>query len=904
MFTPRMQAFKAIILLVLLAARPSSTDAETIASVAGRVSTSQSTCPFRSINYITQSLPQQCLTTSWTSRLEDRLPNISTASEHATLAVVTVPANVESMPSKSFPARETSSTSTPASLLRDTALHLSVSGSAGQMTLTPALPQETEADSPLDNANFLSFEEWKRQNLAKAGQSADNLGARAGNGAEQRRRPGGIHNALDSLGEDTEIEIDFGGFVDAGTPIPETPSPNLVTAGGNTATREEQANDQGVEDLSGRRKRGKDAGKTCKERSNYASFDCAATVLKTNPESKGSTAVLVENKDSYLLNVCSAQNKFFIVELCDDILIDTIVLANFEFFSSMFRSFRVSVSDRYPVKLDKWRELGAFEARNAREVQAFLVENPLIWARYLRVEFLTHFGNEYYCPVSLLRVHGTTMMEEFNHELKRSDSESDISDVDEAEGVDVASGVVRAEALTQKAQDTLNLVEKTPTTTSLFMTTSNRIIPSFSPDTSSSAAILGRKDFSAGEVSFDDSCGKEQGMLLSAVHEGSHTCTPEEQPMSSKWQPPVTTKNPPSSTPSQASDTTCKSTVREMSSPASTAKAIDVSTVLESPKAALHTASDHASSQDRPDTLKLSNHTSVTVSKLPTSTQPPQANPTTQESFFKSVHKRLQLLESNSTLSLQYIEEQSRILREAFSKVEKRQLAKTTRFLESLNTTVLIELREFRTQYDQIWQSTVLELSAQREQSQHEVFALSARLSLLADEIIFQKRIAVLQFGLILLCLGLILFSRHGSTATYLDFPPLVQNAISKSSANISRHIPHLETPPTSPPSTRQSSRYGFFRGLAHRRGPSDDSQADTTECDRSLNTENSPHTPNSDSPPGNDHGGMAKSRDLDDLSDDCLEIEEDIVGSTKDGPASVNAIEGREREFLERSIS
>src|SRR5262249_50381140 len=119
------------------------------------------------------------------------------------------------------------------------------------------------------------------------------------------------------------------------------------------------------------------------------------------------------------------ENKFIIVELCDDILIDTIVLANFEFFSSMFRTFRVSISDRYPIKMDRWKELGVFEARNSREIQAFAVENPLIWARYLRVEFLTHYGNEYYCPVSLLRVHGTTMMEEFRsqNEPVRGDDE-------------------------------------------------------------------------------------------------------------------------------------------------------------------------------------------------------------------------------------------------------------------------------------------------------------------------------------------------------------------------------------------------------------------------------------------------------------------------------------------------
>mgnify|MGYP002477659107 CR=1 FL=1 len=38
---------------------------------------------------------------------------------------------------------------------------------------------------------------------------------------------------------------------------------------------------------------------------------------------------------------------------------------------------------------------------------------PLIWTRYAKSEILSHFGNEFYCPDSLVRVHGKTMMEEF-----------------------------------------------------------------------------------------------------------------------------------------------------------------------------------------------------------------------------------------------------------------------------------------------------------------------------------------------------------------------------------------------------------------------------------------------------------------------------------------------------------
>ncbi|KAJ1889358.1 hypothetical protein LPJ66_008073, partial [Kickxella alabastrina] len=77
--------------------------------------------------------------------------------------------------------------------------------------------------------------------------------------------------------------------------------------------------------------------KSLKGRFNYAATDCAAVVLKANREARGLTAILNSKKDQYMLNECSAQNKFVIVELCDDILIDTLVMGNYEFFSSTFK---------------------------------------------------------------------------------------------------------------------------------------------------------------------------------------------------------------------------------------------------------------------------------------------------------------------------------------------------------------------------------------------------------------------------------------------------------------------------------------------------------------------------------------------------------------------------------------
>jgi hypothetical protein len=212
------------------------------------------------------------------------------------------------------------------------------------------------------------------------------------------------------------------------------------------------------------------------------------------------------------------------------------------------------------------------------------------------------------------------------------------------------------------------------------------------------------------------------------------------------------------------------------------------------------------------------------------------------------------MLETNSTLSLLYIEEQSRILRDAFSKVEKRQLSKTTTFLENLNVTVLSELRDFRQQYDQIWQSTVIELENQRESYRREVLAITARLGVLADEVVFQKRMSIVQSILILICLALALFTK-GSAANYLELP-MMQRMLTRSQSSFFRSSSptlEVETPSASPSSSRPNSSYmekrplRFFR--RHKHGLSDESRDDAL----SPIIQYSPPTPTSDTGPS-DH--------------------------------------------------
>src|SRR5262249_35662032 len=127
---------------------------------------------------------------------------------------------------------------------------------------------------------------------------------------------------------------------------------------------------------------------------------------------------------------------------------------------------------------------------------------------------------------------------------------------------------------------------------------------------------------------------------------------------------------------------------------------------------------------------------------------------------------------------------------------------KTETFLQHLNDTVIAELKGFRQQYDQLWQSTVIELETNREQYQREMSALSTRLTLMADELVFQKRMAVVQSTLLLLCLGLVLFVRSGSSSLEL---PLMQQVMSKSHSTLRQ--PFEYSPPGSPSSRDTSPR-------------------------------------------------------------------------------------------------
>lgn len=189
----------------------------------------------------------------------------------------------------------------------------------------------------------------------------------------------------------------------------------------------------------------KDEAIAVQRRKNYASVECGAKVIASNAESAKPSNILSESKDDYMLNSCS-DRIWFVIELCEPIRVTEIELANFELFSNVPRMFKIYASERYLQSASNgngnWPSkyfVGTFEAMNTRNVQKFIVKDSiensnrtnlnnengtngtsvdlpsssiLMYSKYVRFEMLSHYGTEHYCPLSLVRIFGTSIGDE------------------------------------------------------------------------------------------------------------------------------------------------------------------------------------------------------------------------------------------------------------------------------------------------------------------------------------------------------------------------------------------------------------------------------------------------------------------------------------------------------------
>lgn len=453
-------------------------------------------------------------------------------------------------------------------------------------------------DSNSTVPNFQSFEEWKRNKLNQFNNSkSNNFESTLENNNKEVLNNHGIevHNRLKQNSNSTSSNIKSNSTSKLSKFKQLHQQRNRKREDGESNHDDNQLGDDMVIEISMFTGSDEDQGKLYKDRFNFASFDCAATIVKTNKEAKGANSILLDNKDIYLLNECSAQNKFIIIELCEDILVDEVLIGNYEFYSSMFKDLKIFVSDRFPTT--QWYLLGGFQAENIRKLQSFNIENSLIWAKFIKIEFLSHYGNEFYCPISSVQVHGTTMIEQFKDENPDIDESND-------------------DAVVVTVNKNISMLDN--------------IKPEFDV----------KFDQFTNDIHFKDLDG-ELG-------------------------------------------TNCTSSIY-----------LKLDQFLNDYEKKQDENFDQCLIDDYMDNSNDETGQSKTIeTKSFSFSQIPKVQP--QDSIYKNLAKRLSLLESNATLSLLYIEEQSKLLSEAFAILENEQSIKFQNILIQLNTTIQSQMTIFQ----------------------------------------------------------------------------------------------------------------------------------------------------------------------------------------------------------------
>lgn len=552
-------------------------------------------------------------------------------------------------------------------------------------------PLEPLEPSPEEDV-LLSFEEWKTRRLGEAKDhvpgphlSLSNGHKPAGVGGDNVSHPGNADTAAsndsqstaDSCHQDTPATAQIGDYLSPHSRIP------IV------------------------------------DRFNYASTDCSATVHTAHKSAKSPSSILSSKKDRYMLSPCAEEKQFVVVELCDDIMIDTVQLANYEFFSGVFKDFTVSVAKTYTAG---WTYAGTYRAQNVRGVQSFHLSTLRDFYRFIRIDFESHYGNEYYCPLSLLRVYGLTHLEQWKWDEWESQSraqrtlEEAIASVDMHPDPRPLAHIPIAESTEpadQGVQPTVAEVTIAPSgvPSSDISSDSETVNIAITPAWNSSSDSL--EDDTDGVVSRPSDM--ESDTITNTDEEDVHNDTPAATIPSPS---PPAASVPPSS--ESEHDDASDSSLR-LSQPTQAPRTTPVISL-----SSTHTAS------------------SVPLSVVPQVSPHPPQMATGGESIYRTIMNRLTALEGNTTLYARYVEEQTTGVREVL-----RRLGEDVGRLEGIGKA-----------QQQMYQRSVTEFDRRRRRLEIEHIELMAKVNHLADEVVLEKRLGIAQLCLLLAVLVFMVFTR------------------------------------------------------------------------------------------------------------------------------------------------
>jgi hypothetical protein len=223
--------------------------------------------------------------------------------------------------------------------------------------LKPLTPLE-----PVDDDIFLSFEDWKAKRFSESSSNSQKSNGPPNTSTPTTREPAeGGAEAPAAAAHHASISFDSAPGYAPDAMVDATTAPSEGTVGGSTTVIPPppppvSASPHFRVPLT--------------DRFNYASLDCSARVHTAHGAAKSAASILSSQRDRYMLSPCGAKPQFVVVELCEDIRIDTVQLANFEFFSGVFREFTVSVAKTYAAAdAEGWTVVGTYVGKNVRGVQ-------------------------------------------------------------------------------------------------------------------------------------------------------------------------------------------------------------------------------------------------------------------------------------------------------------------------------------------------------------------------------------------------------------------------------------------------------------------------------------------------------------------------------------------------------
>lgn len=330
----------------------------------------------------------------------------------------------------------------------------------------------------------------------------------------------------------------------------------------------------------------------------------------------------------------------------------------------------------------------------------------------MKIDFLSHYGSEYYCPVSLLRVYGLTQIEEYKweewqtawrreHEARglrflASEAAYVAASVEAVPYAESSTVVQFSSAYSVSTEDTTQVststeVVDTPSSTversKVSPSESEMQAPSASPTIPPTPVI---EDV---ETIVDHIMQHDVISSQSNETDGQQSTTHTAPPTTISTSSPATDANstipfnPPIASPSAAaepdavtiSETSSSNSVilpqsLNTSETATTTTAgtsstdidlaqLNATAVAASPQGS--SSSSTSSTSTRPKVVTVSSHSRPIASPSP---GPGSAG---SESIYRTIMNRLTVLESNSSLTVRYVEDQTRYAREALKRLEK-----------------------------------------------------------------------------------------------------------------------------------------------------------------------------------------------------------------------------------------